>query len=78
MYVDKLDHKVVAGEIMKVINKYDLKHDRIIAYVSDNVSYMSKAFTLFSCKYRIFVTFVTLVTFEHNYEHDAFVIRTIL
>jgi hypothetical protein len=41
---------VVAGEVMKVINKFDIKHSRVLAYITDNVAYMTKAFTLFSGK----------------------------
>ena len=39
IYVDKLNHKIIAAEVMKVVNNND-----VIAYVSDNVAYMSKAF----------------------------------
>ena len=47
VYVDKLDHKIIAAEVMKVLNKFEINHNDVIAYVSDNVS---KAFTLFSGK----------------------------
>ena len=39
IYVDKLIHKIIAAEVMKVVNNND-----VIAYVSDIVAYMSKAF----------------------------------
>ena len=47
VYVDKLDHKIIAAEVMKVLNKFEINHNDVIAYVLDNVS---KAFTLFSGK----------------------------
>ena len=50
IYVDKLDHKIIAAEVMKVVDKFDINHNDVIAYVADNVAYMSKAFTLFSGK----------------------------
>ena len=48
VYVDELDHKVVARETIRVIDKFDIHHDKIISYVCDNVAYMSKAFTIIS------------------------------
>ena len=48
IYLDKIDHKVVAAEVMRVINKFDVKHSRVLAYITDNVAYMTKSFTLFS------------------------------
>ena len=48
IYADTVDHKIVAAEVMRVINKFDIKHDRVLAYITDNVAYMSKSFTLFS------------------------------
>lgn len=48
VYLESLNHKVVAAEVMKVVNKFNIPHSNILAFVADNVSYMSKAFTLFS------------------------------
>ena len=51
IYVDELDHKVVAREVIKIIDAFNIPHENVIAYVCDNVAYMSKAFTLFSAFY---------------------------
>ena len=32
VYVDKLDHKIIAAEVMKVLNKFEINHNDVIAY----------------------------------------------
>ena len=51
VYLDSLDHKVVAREVIKVVDSYKIPHHKIIGYVCDNVAYMSKVFTLFLAFY---------------------------
>ena len=46
IYVDKLDHKIIAAEVMKVVNKFEINHNDVIAYVSDSVAFTSKASVL--------------------------------
>ena len=49
VFLDEANHKAVAQAILKALNKYGIEYENVLAYGSDNVTYMKKSFTDILC-----------------------------
>ena len=58
MCEDELNHKIVAKEVIRVVERYTISHNmnNVIGNVCDNVSYMTKSFMLLSPFYENYVS----------------------